>query len=131
MRPFILAFVIFAFSVPVYAASYVSVLKCGGEQDRFELFLDKEDLSNALYSYKAPELRSIQEVQSRRLHVMGEKGNETTRIAISYSKAEESLIYNDITKRIDLKIAGQIASLDCRLSATGEHEFTLYKLHKL
>lgn len=131
MRFHILTSVILSFSVPVFASSYVSVLKCGADSNRFELFLDKEDSSNALYSFGAPELRSLSEVQTRKLNLVNDSGQESTRIALSYSKAEESLIYNDITKKLDLKLNGQNVSMECTLTANNENQPILYKLNKL
>lgn len=131
MRFHILSFVILSFSVPVFANSYVSVLKCGADSNKFELFLEKEDSSNALYSFGAPELVSLSEVQTRKLNMVNDSGQESIRIAISYTKAEDTLVYNDITKKLEVKLNGRNASLDCTLTANNDNQPILYKLNKL
>ncbi len=131
MLTLFLSLVIFAFSVPVYATSYVSVLKCSGEAERFELFLDRENTTNALYSLKPGELYPLTDLKSRRLNVITEKGDETFRLALSYAHDEDSLVYNDITKKLELKIADHSASLDCTPTTNSDQEIMLYKLYKL
>jgi hypothetical protein len=131
MRPLFSVLVIFAFSAPVFGSSYVSVLKCSGENDRFELFLDKEDSSNAIYTQKSQEFITISDVQIRKLKVLNEQGDDTVRLALSYTKSDEAILYNDITKKVDLKLSGQNYSLDCVLTANNNQEPVLYKLQKL
>lgn len=131
MRPLVSALVIFAFAVPVFGSSYVSVLKCGGESDRFELFLDRDDSSNAMYSQKSHEFTTISDVQVRKLKIMNDKGDDTVRLALSYNKSDDAIIYNDITKKIDLKLDGQNSTLECSLTANNNQEPVLYRLQKL
>jgi hypothetical protein len=131
MRPVLSALVIFAFAVPVFGSSYVSVLKCGGENDRFELFLDKDDSANAMYTLKSLEFVTISDVQVRKLKILNDKGDDTVRLALSYTKTDDTILYNDITKKVDLKLGGQSSTLDCTLTANNNQEPVLYKLQKL